>query len=757
MRSLSWRLHSLTPFLAAASITACAVAPAVDPLDGPAMTLAAPAGAVEAPTTFENPGGMWMPGQMAEHAAALRELGLAYDPAGLMDPTSFPLGAVVSLGGCSASFVSPDGLIVTNHHCVGGALQYNSTAESNLLVEGFLAKDRESEMWAGPTKRVYVTTSFKDVTQEVLAGTHDVDDNAKRSATIRQNRKDLTAACESGKSDTRCRVASFFEGAQFFQIEQLEIRDIRLVYAPHEGVGVFGGEIDNWRWPRHTGDYSFLRAYVGPDGKPADHDVKNVPYHPPHHLKVATQGVSAGDLVMVAGYPGRTNRLKTADEVESATRWYYPRAIARREQYIAVLEAVTKDDPALSIKAAGTLRSLNNGLTNNRGMLEGLDRGGLAKARAGEEAKLIAWINADEARRKRFGGVLEAIAELNMKSRRTRDADAASRDLLSASTLLGRAFLLIEMAEARPKKDAERESWLQERNWPRLTQRLEASAKKFDPRIDRAVFRLMLERAVSLPENSRPEALAKIVGERVDGSSIEDALDKLYAKTRLDKTEVVISQLHKATSTKLARSKDPFMKLAFTLREIQKNGKQRAEIRAGAMAKLRPAYIAALREFKGGTLAPDANSTLRITYGTVRGYSPAPGKPVYEPFTWPSEMVAKHTGETPFAAPSAVLAAVQKGNFGPYAAESGGEAPLDFLADLDITGGNSGSAALNAKGELVGLAFDGNYEAMASDWIFIPAITRSIQVDIRYVLWIMDAVDGADALLLEMGVTPSID
>ena len=323
---------------------------------------------------FENPGGMWMPGQMTEHGQTLKDLGLAYDPAALTDPTSFPLGAVVSLGGCSASFVSEEGLIITNHHCVTGALQYNSTPEDNLLVNGYLAKERGTEKWAGPTARVYVTTAFTDVTNEVLGGTDAIDDDKKRSEEIGKRRKDLVAKCEEGKADTRCRVASYFEGAQFFQIEQLEIRDIRLVYAPHAGVGVFGGEIDNWRWPRHTGDYSFYRAYVGKDGKPADHSADNVPYKPPHHLELASQPLKAGDLVMVAGYPGRTTRHKTADEVRNAVDWYYPYAIKRFEQYIEVLEALAKEDKGLAIKAASSLRGLNNVLTNNKGMLDGLTK-----------------------------------------------------------------------------------------------------------------------------------------------------------------------------------------------------------------------------------------------------------------------------------------------------------------------------------------------------------------------------------------------
>lgn len=707
---------------------------------------------------FENPGGMWMPGQMAAHADTLKKLGLAYDPAALTDPTAFPLGAVVSLGGCSASFVSPDGLIITNHHCVTGALQYNSTPEKNLLVDGYLAKDRAAEKWAGPTQRVYVTTAFTDVTDEVLAGTDAVEDDAARSKLIREHSKGLVSKCEEGRPDTHCRVASYFEGAQFFQIEQLEIRDIRLVYAPHAGIGVFGGEIDNWRWPRHTGDWSFYRAYVGKDGKPADHAEGNVPYQPPHHLKLASEPLEQGDLVMVAGYPGRTTRLKTADEVRNAVDWYYPYAIQRFEEMIEVLEALAKEDKELAIKAASSLRGLNNVLTNNKGMLDGLSKGGLADRKAAEEAELQKWIEADDARKQAYGGLLAEIARLNVEERKTQQTDAAFSELMRASSLLGRAQLLLEMAEQRPKKDAERKSGMQERDWPGIKQGLEVGAKRYDRRLDRARLKLALQRVATLPEEVRPDAYALFVpGGKTDEKSIDAAMDKLYAKTKLEDVASVSKQLDKATTKSLHKSKDPFVKLAVALEPKIDAYEERSSKFSGAMASLRPKYVAALKEFKGGVLAPDANSTLRITYGTVRGYRPSPDKDVYRPFTVVSGMVAKHTGEEPFNAPQAILDAAKAEKFGPYVAEPLGEVPVDFLADLDITGGNSGSATLNAKGELVGLAFDGNYEAMASDWIFIPEITRSIHVDIRYVLWVMDAVDGADHLITEMGGTPAIE
>jgi hypothetical protein len=704
---------------------------------------------------FANPGGMWMPAQLGAggHAETLRELGLAYDPAALTQPTEFPLGAIVSLGGCSASFVSPDGLLITNHHCVTRALARNSTEQENLIEDGFLAKTRADERWAGPRQRVYVTISFTDVTEDVLAGLEKIEDPQARWKEMQDRRSSLAKACEAATPDVSCTVASFFEGAQFFQIEQLQLRDIRLVHAPDAGVGVFGGEIDNWRWPRHTGDYSFFRAYVGPDGKPADHAPENVPYKPKHVLKVATEDLDPGDLVMVAGYPGRTSRLKTADEVEEATTWFYPRKIARSEQYLAVLDQTIGDNETLRIKAEPTYRGLSNGLTNAKGMLDGLGKGGLAAKRKQQEVELQQWIEADPQRKASYGTVLADIAALNAEGRATRERDEALFELTRASALLGRAQLILRAAEAREKGEAPGKDVI-----AATTTGLDEDHKSYARELDRAVLRLHLQRAAQLPADQQPEALKLFVsGETIDDAAIDKALDGLYAKTKLEDPKAVMKLYSSAKLGTLKKSKDPFIALAVALAPIVEASEQAANERAGKMAVLRPRYIAALRELaesKGAVLAPDANSTLRITYGTVRGYSSNGND--YEPFTTASQMLAKHTGEEPFDLPEGVRTGITGKNFGAYADPELGELPIDFLADLDITGGNSGSPTLNARGELIGLVFDGNYEAMASDWVFMPDITRSIHVDIRSVLWVMDAVDGADHLLTEMGVTPSL-
>ena len=399
---------------------------------------------------------------------------------------------------------------------------------------------------------------------------------------------------------------------------------------------------------------------------------------------------------------------------------------------------------------------MNNAMKNNQGMVDGLTKGGLAASKADNERELQAWIDADAARKAKYGDVLAELKKLRDEQKSHRDRDMAL-GAIRFSSLLGAASSIVRMAEERPKPDKERDPSYQKRNWKRKIGRQMAMSRRYNRILDRAMFALALERAArDMKVNA--SWLKLVVGKGpVDAKSISRTLDRLYAKTKLEDQSVRVALLTKASTKKLKKSRDPFIRLALTLRPLQKEMEDRGERVSGAMARLRPRYMAALREFKGDTLAPDANGTLRVTYGTVRGYRPQPTADLYEPFTTVEQMIAKHTAKVPFNAPEPLRAAAKAGNFGPYVDPLRGKMTIDFLSDLDSTGGNSGSATLNAKGELVGLLFDGNYESMASDWLFIPELTRAIHVDIRYALWIMDAVDGADHLLNEMGVTPAIN
>jgi hypothetical protein len=739
-----------------------------EPAPGPVLPTAPPASVTTPPPAptpeawtplpprFENPGGMWMPSQMTAHAAKLKELGLAIDPAELADPTSKTLSAIVSLGGCSASFVSADGLIATNHHCATGALQHNSKADTNLLKDGFLSKSRAEEKNNGPQARVYVTRKVTDVSPKVTGGLDKIGDDRARYKEIEKRQKEIVAACEKDHKELRCSVASFYEGASYYLIEQLEIKDVRLVWAPPAGVGNYGGEIDNWRWPRHTGDVSLMRAYVGKDGQPAEFSTDNVPYKPPSFLKVASTPLRENDLVFVAGYPGRTYSLKTKPEVDEAVSWSYPRRQKFYEDYLARLEEITKDDKEAQIRSTSYVRRFGNFLTNTKGQLEGLVKGGLAQDKAAKEKELRAFIDGDPARKAKWGTVLDDIAKEIDKNAARREADMELREELHLPKLMGAAALVVRMAEERAKPDADRDPDYQQRNWIRHEQALKALPAGYHPKVDRGLLVLAIERAQKMPEKERSVAIAKITKE-TSREGIEKAVDALYGGTKLDDEKTRLDLLKTATTADLRKSKDTLIKLALELRPLLKEAEERAERMAGRLTVLKPKYMDAMRAFRTDPFAPDANSTLRITYGTVRGYKPTPDAKPYRPFTLLSQVVGKNTGKDPFDAPPRLVDAFNAKKLGPYADEKlGGEVPVDFLSDLHITGGNSGSATLNAKGELVGLAFDGNYEAMASDWVFMPAITRTIHVDFRYVEWLLDAVDGGDHILKELGVEPKI-
>lgn len=737
-------LRPLLPFVPGVLFVACAGAPPPEPVAPPAPLPPpppmVPSTANDAPPlpAFENPGGMWMPHQISAHAAKLKELGLSIDPASLTDPTSGTLSAVVSLGGCSASFVSPEGLVATNHHCATGALQHNSSPAQNLLKDGWLAKTRADEKSNGPQARIFVTRAVTDVTSKVMDGIAKIADDRARYRTIETRQKEIVAACEKAKNGTRCSVASFYEGAQWFLVEQLEIRDVRLVWAPPVGVGNFGGEIDNWRWPRHTGDISMFRAYVGKDGQPADYSSDNVPYKPPHWLKVSKDPLREGDLVFVAGYPARTSSLKTRAEVNEAVTWSYPRKQKMLEDYLARLEEATKGDDEARIRATSYVRRFGNYLTNTKGQLEGLVKGGLAGEKEKVEKDLRAFIDADPTRKAAWGTAIDDIAKEIDKNAGHREADVALKDELHLPKLVWAASLIVRIAEERAKPDAERDPEYQERNWARHKQALDALAKSYHRKVDEALLKLALERNPSL----RP-FMAGLPASLYDGTKLAD-----------DKTRVALFE--KATTAELKKSTDPLIKLAVAVRPALREAEERQERMNGRMAILKPKYMEAMKAFRKDAFAPDANGTLRITYGTVRGYRPFAEAPMYKPFTVLSEVIDKNTGKDPFEVPERLIAAQRAKRVGPYVDARLGQVPVDFLADLHITGGNSGSATLNAKGELVGLVFDGNYEAMASDWVFVPSLTRSIHVDIRYILWLLDAVDQGDHLVKEMGVEPKL-
>ena len=695
--------------------------------------------------------GMFTPEQLPEIADDLREAGLELDPNVLSDLTGFPMGAVVSLGGCSASFVSPQGLVVTNHHCARGSVQYNSTAENNYLENGFLAKTMGEELPAAPGSRIYVTTEFSDVTQRVRAATDDLSPN-ERYNTVEQRMKDITAECEQD-AGYRCRVASYYGGAQYKLIKQLEVKDVRLVYAPADSIGKYGGDVDNWMWPRHTGDFSFYRAYVAPDGSAAEYSENNVPYQPEHHLKVSAGGLEDGDFVMVAGYPGSTSRYAMLAEVENTFGWNYPTFQTLLTEWIDTIETAAPEGSDARVKYESRLAGLNNYEKNLRGQIEGARRVGLIERRREREEALAAWIAADPSRAA-YGPAITDLSELAQESA------AASRTSFwygnaTRAQLLGVAQRLYRLAKERQKPDAQRDSGYQERDMAFFRQGLQALDRRYDASVDKAEWKLFLDGYIDQPQAERVAVFDNALGlNGVDDEKQLDAiLDDYYEGTSLDESETRLA-LMDASVAELEASNDPFIKLAIALYDYEEGLKEEGEERAGRALALRPAYMEAITQWQseqGKLPYPDANSTLRITFGNVMGGSPFDGM-YYLPFTTLQGIAQKDTGIAPFNAPERELELIAAQDYGKYELDEIDSVPVNYLSDLDVTGGNSGSATLNAQGQLVGLLFDGTFESVNSDWDFDPRTTRSIHVDTRYMLWVMDKVDGAQNLIAEMDI-----
>lgn len=698
---------------------------------------------------------MWRPGQLPALADTLKALDPEVDAAALSDLTGHPMNAVIWLGGCTASFVSPQGLVITNHHCAYGSIQHNSSEARNLLEEGFLADGRAGELAAAPGSRVLVTVAVEDVTRPVLAAVPDGAAPRERYQAIEDRQKALVAECEQDPGH-RCRVAAYSGGLEYELIKQLEIRDVRLVHAPALSIGKYGGDIDNWMWPRHTGDYAFYRAYVGPDGNPADYSDENVPYVPRHHLKVSPRGVDTGDLVLVAGYPGSTDRYRLASEVQGVIRWDYPRRIEAFRQWRDIIERAVAGREEKALKVASLQASLNNVIKNYRGMLEGFAKSDILERKGALEQDLQAWIEAGPASRSGLKSAAADLGKLVAESQSGREAALYYDFLGGRSALLRAARRLYRLSRERQKPDGQREPGYQERDLARIRERLKRLDRTFDPEVDRACWRQFVLNYARLPAEQRVQAFDDWFGIRPDGlqdAELDRRLEEMYGQTRLGDFETRISWM-KAPPRDFEASRDPFIRMAVSLYDSDMEREERDKELQGRLDQARPRFMEALIAYnrsRGKSVYPDANSTLRVTYGTVKGYSAKDGVR-YLPFTTLRGILEKDTGQEPFNAPLGQLELIRNREFGSYHVKALDSVPVNFLSTLDATGGNSGSPTLNGRGELVGLLFDGNWESIVADWDFIPAISRSIHVDIRYALWIMEHLDGAHRLLAEMGV-----
>lgn len=685
--------------------------------------------------------GKWTPQQvLAQGPAWVKALGFGLPLERLWDEKAGGglLANAVQLPGCSGSFVSADGLLITNHHCVSGILQEHSTPQTNLSRDGYLARSRSDEKKAG-AYRIQVPRAFRDVTKEVLAAVPGNADDTARFLAVEAKQKVLVAECER-QPDTRCQFAEFDGGLFFTLTEFEEIRDVRLVYAPPLGVGNYGGEVDNWSWPRHTGDFSLLRAYKD-----------DQPYRPRYFFKVSTGGVREGDAVAVLGYPGRTYRAWIADEMAEREERYFPALRGLFGEWIGIMQAEGARSPEAGIAVADDLRGLENTYKNAEGQIAGLRRGHLVEKQRAAEERVKAWAA------KRPEGKAALAAWEGLQTQNSSRLATWERDFLLDMVARGPRGLRWPTALARRsteavKPDAEREPGYMERDLPRMRDQLERDQKRYAGAVDRRLFLSWVKRALALPKDQRIAAVDAAFGAATSEASLDAAIGRLYEASGvldLATRKVMFDEKPEA----LRAREDPLLDLGLAIDAERKALKARRDAGSGATLRLRPAWRRAVIAEAGRPLAPDANSSLRVTFGRVQGYVPREAVRM-TPHTTLFGAIEKHTGQEPFDLPVRVREAFAAKRFGRWADPVLGQVPIGILADCDTTGGNSGSPMIDGEGRLVGVNFDRVWENVANDFGYNPDIARNVSVDVRYLLWLLEEVEGATELLRELGIAP---
>ncbi len=692
--------------------------------------------------------GKWTPEQVLDlDPAWLKRQGLTLPPSALWDAKRGTglLTGTVNIGGCSGAFVSASGLIVTNHHCLFGAVQEHSTPQRDLIANGFLARSRAEELPAS-TLRVEIPKRFTDVTTEVLAAVPANATPQARLAAIDAKKNALVAQCRA-QADVKCKIAAFDDGVRYTLIESIELRDVRLVYAPPRAIGEYGGEIDNWSWPRHTGDFAIARAYAGADGRPADRSDANVAYAPEFYFPIAQKPLKEGDFVMVLGYPGVTYRSLIAEEMRERRERFFVRREDLFGEWIGILERAGAEDAQGKIALAANLKGIHNRYKNAQGQIAGLDRGAIVAAQRTRDDAVASWAasNRDHAAAlSARDGLREVLNEREATWERDfllnlipLGAESPAGGIPPLPKALFYAATLAYHAEERAKPDAARASGFADADRTKIRERLRREQSQFFAPADRQVFVALVRRALALPESQRIAAVdARFAGKTVD--AIDREVAAMYANSTLFDADARDAMLDESAQA-LAARKDPLLAFGVAwasevraLRERERDWNARAALH-------RPIWRRAVAAHANAPIAPDANGSLRISFAHVQGYAPRDGLR-YTPFTTLGGVLEKHTGREPFDVPAAVRAA----------AATQPSMTVNFLADGDTSGGNSGSPVIDARGALVGINFDRVWENVAGDFGFNADVSRNISVDIRYLLWMLRDVERADDLLREL-------
>ncbi len=690
--------------------------------------------------------GMWLLDQIGD--LDLNKKGLEIDVSEIYNPDQPALyNAIVQLGGGTSSFVSAQGLMLTNHHVAYTALQRASTTETDYIANGFVAREYADEIQA-PGYQARLLQEMKDVTDEVLSAGKGIDDATERDKKINQKIAAMTDKLEKKSEDIDAVVAAMYNGKQYFLFVYKVFKDIRIVYAPPVSIGEYGGDIDNWMWPRHTGDFSFMRVYVSPEGNGAEYNESNVPYKPKVWLKVAKDNLKPGDFTFIIGYPGYTTRYRTSNSAAWNLKYNYPYTIKNFGAIIDLMEKITKDDHEGQLKVAGLKKGLANTMKNYQGKVDGMKKTKFVQKKREFEAVFMNWVNSTPETKAKYENILTDITAQYDIILKTKDRDNVMGTLrgLSCAQLgvAGQVYLNVKERE-KPKK--EQRPGFSEKTIERAIENMEYAYMRYYEPVDKAMFERSLNKVNKLPQGQRIEPLEYIFTSK--SMSIHDFVNDAFETSRLDDPEYVIS-LYELSSKELEALNDPFINMIAALYPMMEESNLIYEEFAANVTDLRKQYIDALYEWKGSGLYPDANGTIRFTSGPVKGYSPA-NAVWYRPFTSLAGVLEKDTGEEPFDAPEKLIKLYENKDFGSYMDPELKDVPIAFLHQCDITGGNSGSPVLNAKGELIGCAFDGNYEAMISDWQYDAVLQRTISVDIRYVMFVTEKFGNASFVLEEMG------
>lgn len=651
----------------------------------------------------------------------------------IFDPTAPSLNDAVCLvaGDGTGSFVSDQGLVLTNQHVVQAALQRQSTVERDLMAEGYMARSLSQDIPAiGYDLRIIV--DYRDVTDSLESALGEAQ-ASERGAILQKTARALAGQLVSqGESGRHCQISLMHRDAHWYILRLMTIQDVRLVYAPPHALARFGGDQENWRWPSHAADFALLRAYVSPEGEGAPYAAENVPYRPRRHLTLSCSGIEEGDFVFALGFPGASDRYKPSSALAYQRDVNLPWEVQAMAQQLDRVEAAGERDEAMRIRLAKTREDLANGLIRDQGMLEGLQKHDLIQDRREREAALGRFIAVDATRSARFRGLLDAFDALYAEQTRTAPKEHVLAELTMFCDLFNTAREIGELAAQNPPSKEDIQA---------VVQSIRMRAHAFCLPVDQALFAQALGDAIHIPS-----ALAfKAISDRFSGlasevldQAIGQYADRVYGQTLLADTSRVLPLLIQGRLSDLV-AQDPMMAFVAGLAPDLAWMDERNGRFLGESGRLEEEWLALMKTYLGDIYYPDSDMTLRLTYGSVKGYSPKDAVQ-YEALTHASGLLDKITGTPPFDIPEKAQNLL---------ADSPGLTTA-FLADLDIIGGNSGSPVLNGQGELVGVVYDRNYEAMIAEYAYLPEINRALCADIRYLLILLDKTPGAASLVKEI-------